>query len=168
MWLCPGYWRGKKKIAWWFFWRAEMRHTLNWVGKAFPSSRANSRPPTDAWSSPPPSVAMCKCLPRHPLQWKPCQKKQSLSDLYHPYTIQPRGQAEWQIPLKQSQVGFRTPGEGAQQLNFGEQHCASWDWFVSICLVWSSAVTMAWHTAKRLLPLIAVHSYVTVLLTGGI
>lgn len=79
-----------------------------------------------------------------------------------------RGHTEWQISLKQSRGGFRTPGEGAQQLIFGEQHCACWDWFVSICLVWSSAVTMAWHAANRLLQLIAVSSYVRVLLTGGI
>lgn len=112
-----------------------------------------------------------KCLPRHQLHQKPCQKKQKLS-LFQTCIIRTpsnhRRRAEWQIPLKQSRGGFRTPREGAQQLIFREQHCASWDWFVSICLVWSSAVTMAWHTAKRLLPLIAVSSYVTVLLRGGI
>lgn len=109
-----------------------------------------------------------KCLPRHPLPQTPCHINQPFQTCIIRTPANHRGQAEWQIPLKQSQGGFRTPGERAQQLISGVQHCACWDWFVSICLVWSSAVTMAWHAAKRLPPLIAVSSYVRVLLTGGI
>ncbi len=108
------------------------------------------------------------CLPRHLLPQKPCHKNHFFESCIIRTPANRRGRVEWQISLKQSRGGFRTPGVGAQQLAFGEQYCLWWDWFASICLVWSSAVTMARHTAKRVLPLIAASSYVRVLLTGGI
>lgn len=146
-----------------------MKHTLNWVGNTSPSSRKLTADHPLMLGAPHRHLLPCaKCLPRHPPPQTPCH----ISSLFRPASCEHQpttgGQAEWQIPLKQSRGGFRTPGEGAQQLIFGEQRCACWGWFVSICLVWSSAVTMAWHAAKRLLPLIAVSSYVRALLTGGI
>lgn len=106
-----------------------------------------------------------KSLPRLPLPQTACHKT-----ALHPPMHQPAsgGRGEWQISLKQSQAGFRTLTEEALQLIFVELHGACWDWFASVWLVCSSAVTMAWHMAKRLVTLITVRSYVRVLLTGWI
>lgn len=128
-----------------------------------PPSPAISRPPTDARRFPTAIVAMCQMFTHVSADTK--QPFFQTCVIHTPANH--RGQANWQIPLRQSWGRVRTAAVGALQLIFGEQHCAGWGWFVSMCLVWSSAVTMAWRAAKGLLTLIAANSYVRVVLAGG-
>lgn len=88
----------------------------------------------------------------------------SSPDLPHQHTSRPQGTASV-TGLTETKWAQDTLGEETQWFSPGEPPCACWGWFVSMCLIWSSAVTMAWRVAKRLLTLIAVSSYVRVLLT---
>lgn len=132
-----------------------MKRILIWVGNASPSSPANSRPPTKAWSSRYHLLPCAQSLPRISLPIKGGKTKR-LSDPNQPHTNGLSDRSHWK-----NKGGIKTPEEGARQLilaSSGEP-------------LGTGLFPSAWYGAQQLLwldtwQLIVVSSDITALLTG--